>query len=105
MLPPECFEKPDAGAAAPGPDAAGVDPCVSPCPDCDYGVLPPECYAGPDASTSAPDAAEPCVCLDYGVMPEPGSCCYPEPADAGSDPCEDVCCECDYGVIPPGCCK
>jgi hypothetical protein len=58
------LEKPDAERSRAGPDAAGVD-LVSPCPDCDYGVLPPECYAGPDASTSAPDAAEPCVCLDY----------------------------------------
>jgi hypothetical protein len=51
-----------------------------------------------------------CVCLDYGVLPDPGKdCCgnpivRPEPADAG-DKCANVCCMCDYGVfpIPPGC--
>ncbi|HEY3451023.1 MAG TPA: radical SAM protein [Myxococcales bacterium] len=92
--------------APPGEDA-GYDPCVPSCPTCDYGVLPPECFAKPDAGAAGPDAAmpDPCVCLDYGVMPDPAGCCAaPTPPDAG-DPCENVCCECDYGVVPPGCCK
>ena len=78
-------------------------------------MLPAECYhrdasvpAGPDAATPV----SPCVCLDYGVLPDPGKdCCgnpivQPEPADAG-DQCANVCCMCDYGVfpIPPGCCE
>lgn len=96
VMPPECYAKPDA--------AQPVDPCQV-CPDCDYGVLPPECYAKPDAGMPAPDAAEPCVCLDYGVLPEPGSCCDPTPRPDAGDPCANVCCECDYGVVPPGCCK
>jgi radical SAM protein with 4Fe4S-binding SPASM domain len=103
---------PDAESTVAPPKTTLVDAgpdCTPPCPNCDYGVLPPECYqkvAGPDAST-----AFPCVCPDYGTLPGPGGdCCNPVVQDAGippdaADPCANVCCMCDYGVVPEGCCK
>lgn len=107
-------DPPDAAAVA--PDA---DPCVDPCPNCDYGVWPPVC--GPDAGAVTPDAAPPpspdaavdpcaevCCECEYGIPPPP-ECCPPPPPPPGpdaGDPCADVCCDCDYGVPPPPeCCQ
>lgn len=99
--------KRDAGAA----DAAAADAkvCPDPCYDTEYGDLPPSDAGCPEPCNVAeygvepePDAGcpEPCNVDEYGVDPPPA---YP---DAGPDApdCSDVCCECDYGVPPPGCC-
>jgi len=98
------------------PDAA-TDPCANVCCECDYGdPPPPECCPGPDVQQ--PDAQQPDV---PDVAPDQAPADVP-PTDVASDSaeaspdapdanplCANVCCECEYGVIPQeiwdACCK
>ncbi|MBM4320556.1 MAG: radical SAM protein, partial [Deltaproteobacteria bacterium] len=80
------------------------DPCANVCCMCEYGELPPgvweECCSSPPVDCATVDCNDPatppasldqcCVQYEYGVEP---------------DPCASVCCDCDYGELPPAeCC-
>jgi hypothetical protein len=93
--------KPDPGApdvAMPDPGADAID-CAKVCCECEYGIIPEEvwkeCCAEPPADP-APDAAVP-----DAVEPDPGTpdAAAPDPGTDAID-CEQVCCMCDYGIIP-----
>ncbi|MBI5529518.1 MAG: radical SAM protein [Deltaproteobacteria bacterium] len=122
-------EPPDGGVigedAGPAPDA-GIN-CGDVCCECDYGVIPPDvyeqCCAAPEYGIPPPDcdkvdpavideccpkepvdctvASQCCITLDYGVEPPDCGSVTPEQFAECCVSCEDVCCECDYGVLPP----
>lgn len=90
-------------AVDPGPEAAPFDPgpsdaidCTQVCCECDYGVLPAEvwqaCCVAADAGNRDPGPADPGPGVDSGG------------ADALLDAydCAQVCCDCEYGVLPEG---
>ena len=79
------------------PDAQleyGMPPdIVEPDAQMDYGIIPD--VVEPDAQLEygmPPDVVEPEVQMDYGIEPDV--------VDKDAINCDDVCCECEYGVIP-----
>ncbi len=94
------------------PEGPYYDYCCSE----DYGAEPPDCETADCTDPMLPDASWQACCagLDYGVEPScdgvdcgnpdlpshTSDLCCTGP-EYGVDPCENVCCECDYGEIPP----
>lgn len=70
--------------------------------DCGDGTQAPECCAAPEYGI-IPDGGPPLdagsVTPDYGVVPDAGL--HDAATDGDAIDCTTVCCECDYGVIPP----
>ncbi len=88
----------DPGPADPGSLSDAID-CANVCCECDYGVLPnavwEACCAPADAVVNDPGPADP------GSVPDAAADVVPaDPGPSDVIDCANVCCECDYGVLP-----
>lgn len=80
--------------------------CENVCCQCEYGIIPEEVYQAcceTDYGIPADVVDEDSVQMDYGLPPDvtPADSTaleYGMPPDAIS--CENVCCDCEYGIIP-----
>lgn len=80
-----------------------VDQC-SACDQMEYGIDVIPDSVGPDAQLEygippdvTPDTASDSVSTDYGILPDTIA---PQDTSADAINCDEVCCECEYGVIP-----
>jgi len=119
-----CTTEPD--VVEPPPDVipdvpADVKPdaidCSTVCCTCEYGIIPEDvykecCTVQPDVVEPTPDVTSDVPVADQGPDTPPISCanvcCLCDygiiPEDVWKeccDPCKDVCCDCDYGEPPP----